>query len=119
MFNHPGSKIKGLAKVLFVLFVIAFSISGVITIYLGIDSEEYWLVAVGVLGIGLGILIAWLSVLFMFAYGSLVDDVQNIRTKLEYMSYQQSYLQNFQQPGYQPPYQQSYPQPDYPQDYQP
>ena len=108
MFNKPGSKIKGLAKVIFVILVIAFSLGGAYAIYMGIDYEEFWLIPAGLAGIGVGILIAWLSVLFMYAFGSMVDDVEQIRLRMDNQGFQNNY-----QTDYQPSYPQSYP------DYQP
>ena len=116
MFNKPGSKIKGLAKVIFVIQVIAFSLGGAYAIYMGIDYEEFWLIPVGLAGIGVGILIAWLSVLFMYAFGSMVDDVEQIRIRLDNQGFQNNYQTDYQsnlQPDYQTDYPQSYP------DYQP
>ena len=92
MFNRPGSKIKGLAKVLFVLQIIAFSLGGVYLIFMGAQTSRYsseggLLILAGVAAIGVGILIAWLSVLFIYAYGSMVDDVESIRTAMIHQAY--------------------------------
>ena len=123
MFNNPGGKIQGLAKVLFVLGVIAYSIGGIVLIVMGVQaSNSYytrdmaWMFYVGgVLAIGVGVLISWLGVLFMFAFGNLVENVERIRSKLDYQSYQNAY----QQTNYSQDYQQTAYSPSYPQNYQP
>ena len=63
MFKNPGGKIKKLAKLIFAIELILFIIGGILTILIGIIS-------------------AWLSVLAMFAYGSMVEDVEEIRNHL-------------------------------------
>lgn len=131
MFNNPGGKIQGLAKVLFVLGVIGYSIGGIILIVMGIQaSNSYyddmaWMYYVGgVLAIGVGVLISWLGVLFMFAFGNLVENVERIRSKLDYQSYQNAYQQtnysqDYPQTNYSQDYQQTAYSPSYPQNYQP
>ncbi len=131
MFNNPGGKIQGLAKVLFVLGVIGYSIGGIILIVMGVQASnsyyarEAWMFYVGgVLAIGVGVLISWLGVLFMFAFGNLVENVERIRSKLDYQSYQNAYQQtnysqDYPQTNYSQDFQQTAYSPSYPQNYQP
>ena len=79
MFNNPGGKIKGLAKVLFVIMIVVYAIAGIIMIAQGARYGQAGMILVGILSIGLGVLIAWLSVLFTYAFGSIVEDVEKIR----------------------------------------
>ena len=84
MFNNPGGKIKGLAKVIYWIMLIIYIIGGIGLIIAGINqggSESALFIVGGVLVIGVGILFAWLSVLFMYAFGSLVEDVMLIRER--------------------------------------
>ena len=83
MFNNPGGKIKGLAKVLFWLLLIFYIIGGIAMIIIGIDQDLIELTLGGVVTIGLGFLFAWLSVLFTYAFGSVVEDVEKIRKSIE------------------------------------
>lgn len=78
MFNNPGGKIKGLAIFIFIINLIIFIVGGIGLIVYGVQ-EETILIAAGVATILVGILIAWLSVLFIYAYGSLIEDVEEIR----------------------------------------
>lgn len=116
MFKNPGAKIKALAIVFFVLLFLGSLGGGGYLIYLGIDYSHNELLLYGILAILVGFLVAWLSVLFMYAFGSMVDDVQTIRTRLEYQSYQPSFQQSYQ-PPYQPAYQPN-PAPNYQQTYE-
>ena len=79
MFKNPGGKIKGLAKVIFIVLCALYVIAGIVMIVAGIAREELLYIPVGLVTIGVGILIAWLSVLFLYAYGSMVEDVARIR----------------------------------------
>lgn len=83
MFNNPGGKIKGLAKVLFYLMLIIYVIGGIGMIVFAFQQEVYALIAAGIGVILLGILLAWLTVLFTYAYGSMVEDVKLIRERLD------------------------------------
>lgn len=88
MFNNPGGKIKKLAKFIFVIELILFIIGGLIMIASGLfmvsssDPASIALIIGGILTILIGIVSAWLSVLAMFAYGSMVEDVEEIRNHL-------------------------------------
>ncbi len=68
MFNNVGDKIKGLAMTTFIIGTIAAVLLGIAVI---VVNEE--LALVGVLIIGLGILIAWLSNLLLYGFGELVE----------------------------------------------
>ena len=85
MFKHPGKKIKNLAIVVFVVLFVMSWVAGALTalaVY-----EELGRLAVsflaGVLIAVLGCLSAWISALFTFAFGNLVDDVQAIKARLD------------------------------------
>lgn len=68
MFKRPGLLLKKLALGSFLVESIGAFITGII---LAIEVEEFWLFLVISIG---GILFAWLSALFLFAFGHLVDN---------------------------------------------
>lgn len=82
MFENVGKKIKGLCKIVFIVLVSITVISAIYIIASMIitDNAEFkdYLVAllVCVLIIGVGTLLAWLTVLFLYAFGELVDTNQ-------------------------------------------
>ena len=77
MFNNPGGKIKGFAIVVFVINILAFLVLGIVLI------SEVESVALGLLTILVGAVISWLSVLFIYAYGNMVEDVEVIRKSID------------------------------------
>ena len=84
MFKNPGRKLKGIAKVVFALLLIVYVIIGV-AIMLGVMpvGDNYLdgatAIVVGVVLILVGILIAWLSSIALYAAGAAVDDIQTIK----------------------------------------
>ena len=95
MFKEIGKKIKGLAKILFVLGIIISVICGIasctgivgtVTIASGADAPEPAALIIGIIAflivLLVGILISYLSVLFTYAFGELVDKVDEIEKKI-------------------------------------
>ena len=84
MFKNPGRKLKGIAKVVFALLLIVYVIIGV-AIMLGVMpvGDNYLdgatAIVAGVVLILVGILIAWLSSIALYAAGAAVDDIQTIK----------------------------------------
>ena len=89
MFKRVGSKVKTLAKVLFVLQVVFYSLGGLALIVGGIiygsaiaRYSEYSVLIIiggivgGIFYIGLGILFAWLSVLVIYATGEAAEKAE-------------------------------------------
>lgn len=89
MFNNIGKKIKGLAKFLFWVVVIAAIIGGFLVILQGIGNshsssgEKIGAVIGGLLVIGLGIVFAWLQNFLLYGYGELIDCSQKMLRILE------------------------------------
>ncbi len=92
MFKEIGKKIKGLAKILFVLGIIISVICGIVSCT-GIvgtatiaDAPEPAALIIGIIAflivLLIGILISYLSVLFTYAFGELVDKVDEIEKKI-------------------------------------
>ena len=82
MFNNPGAKIKGLAKTFFWIVVVAFAVA---VLALGADelfeSMEGILLGVGILVVGVGV--AYISALFLAAFGELVETNTQIKESNE------------------------------------
>ena len=71
MFDNIGKKIKSLAVIITRVEFAAFIIAGI-----ALMIEEEFLI--GLLVGGLGCLFAWLTSFFIYAFGELVDKVQDI-----------------------------------------
>lgn len=85
MFKNPGRKLKGIAKVVFALLLIVYVILAV-AIMLGVmpvgDSgtlDGAAAIVTGIVLILVGLLIAWLSSIAIYAAGAAVDDLQTIK----------------------------------------
>ncbi len=87
MFHNPGKKVKGIAIALFVILLIAFVLGGVYLIMNGrwVLGDRTLGVVAGVAAIVVGFLLAWFNAVYLYAWGSMVDDVQQIREKLDSM----------------------------------
>ena len=85
MFNQPGKKIQKLAIVVFVILLIfdllfAFGISSFFDSRAGIS----WIgTVIGFIIIVIGAIISWVSVIILYSFGCLVEDVEYIRTRLD------------------------------------
>lgn len=79
MFDNIGKKIKGLAKFFFALGVIVTVIAGISNIALGADSwEGEYLIAIGIIYIVLGPIIAWAASFVLYGFGELIDKTCDI-----------------------------------------
>lgn len=76
MFNNPGGKLKTYAKVLFWIGAITAIISGLsVGAMVGnIFDSAFAAILVGLIIIAIGILLAWLSVIAVYAFGVLVEN---------------------------------------------
>ena len=88
MFNNIGRKIKGLAKVLFWIVVIAGVICGFLIMITGFSgsgnsNDKIGGFIVGILVIGFSVLLAWLQNFLLYGYGELIDCSQKILRILE------------------------------------
>lgn len=69
MYNNIGGKIKGLAKIIFIIEAIA----AIITAIFLIATNEY-LVGVGLIVLFAGPLVAWISSWLLFGFGQLIEN---------------------------------------------
>ncbi len=86
MFNNPGKKVKGIAIVLFVILLVAYVLAGIYFITYGwrqFGDRTLGIIA-GVASIALGFLFSWISAIFLYAWGNMVDDIQTIKERLEF-----------------------------------
>ena len=83
MFKNPGKKLKGLAKWIFWISMIIYILMGVAVMFgaevNGSSLEGVGAYVAGALVIAVGVLMAWLSGIFIYAAGSAVDDLQAIK----------------------------------------
>ncbi len=76
MFENIGSKIKGLAKTIFIILVIIvfMAVCAIIITSRG-DSMSY---LIALLTAVVGCVVSWLSVIILYAFGELVDNSTKI-----------------------------------------
>ena len=82
MFYNMGKKIRALAVTLCWIGIGVFVISGLVAICLGFASHTLGLIALGILVLILGPLFSWLSIFVLYAFGDLVENVQEIKEQL-------------------------------------
>lgn len=77
MFKNIGGRIKGLAKTFYTIGVVLSCLVAAAAIIAGILSEEPTILIACIVGgavyIGLGVLIAWLSNIMLYAFGQQVE----------------------------------------------
>lgn len=73
MYDNIGGKIKGLAKIIFIVEAIAAAISGLALI---VSNEET--VFAGLLAVILGPVAAWVSSWLLYGFGEIVEKVSEI-----------------------------------------
>ena len=79
MFEDVGKKLQFIAKIVTWIGIALSIISGMVVIVNAIDNNQGGLALVGLLFMGVGSLVSWLSSLVFYAYGEIVDNaVQNI-----------------------------------------
>ena len=71
MFENVGRKIKGLAKVLFWVEVVIFCIVGFVSM---VENS----VLAGLLFIAMGVLGGWISAMFLYGFGEIIDKLTDI-----------------------------------------
>ena len=78
MYDNIGGKIKGLAKVIFIIEAIGTIIAGIVLLITG-DLALF-----GLLILICGPLVAWVSSWILYAFGELVEDVGTIRYQVQH-----------------------------------
>ena len=78
LFGNIGKKIKLVAKVCFWIELVASVLLGIILIAVGVEENWAFLVALGFMCFLLAPVVAWLSSLFLYSYGQMVDNSDKI-----------------------------------------
>lgn len=73
MFNNIGEKIKGVAVFLFILEIIVFAVLGVVIMT---NGGPY--IAIGFAVVVVGVIVAFLSVMILFAYGQITSNTDKL-----------------------------------------
>ena len=84
MFNNPGKKIKGLAKLSFVIGLVVSVALAIVMFAIAEDSyvEAPFIIA-GLLCIIVGPFLSWLSSIAVYGFGELVENSTQIKDHLE------------------------------------
>ena len=100
MFNNPGKKLKSLAKFIFWLSIILYTLAAVGAylneVEINSPGSTIGLIIVAVLGVLIGLLIGWLSSILVYAFGELIEDVHSMRKKISRIEYKLSKIPVFQ-----------------------
>ena len=78
MFNEVGDKLKSLSRIVCWLGIIASCIYGLYLIFIGLSQESELFLLEGVIFCVLGSLSSWLSSLFIFGFGIIVESAENL-----------------------------------------
>ena len=79
MFNNPGKKIKGYAKVIFWLIEFFVFVTTITIIFAASRSNSLGIgVFIGLLLFAIGTIAAWITTLFLVAYGEMIDDIEQL-----------------------------------------
>ena len=78
MFYNAGGRIKILAKVIFVLSILLSILAWVFLMCRGLESESIFLFIVSFLVLLVGISLSWLNSIFIYAFGSFVENTAYI-----------------------------------------
>lgn len=83
MFDNIGQKIQKVAKVIVWINIVSFILSGFAMICYALSDFEYlwWLIFLAPVWVILGFIISWLSVITLYGFGQLVEDVRIIRQR--------------------------------------
>lgn len=81
LFNNPGKKVQTLAKIIFWVIIIVFVIAAV-GIAEANDVTVIGHIVLICIGALFGSFVGWLNSIVLYAFGSLVDDVQVLRFTL-------------------------------------
>ena len=73
MYDNIGKKLKGFAKTIFAICLIASVIGGIAI--MAIDGD---LAIIGIIVMAVGILVSWISTWFLYGFGEIVDKVCDI-----------------------------------------
>ena len=73
MYDNIGGKLKGLAKVLFIVPAIAAVLAGIVLM-----STDEHLILYGLLVMVVGPIVAWISSWFLYGFGELIDKACDI-----------------------------------------
>ena len=82
MFENVGEKIMKYAQIIFWIGVALSALTFVVMFVIAIDDEEGIMFLYGLLAGGLGVLGSWISSLFLYAFGQLVDDVNILNYRI-------------------------------------
>ncbi len=77
MFKNIGKQVKFLAKLFAGILIFSAVVGGISLIISGITEKTAFTLFIGVLVVAFGILSAWISNIFIYAFGELVDSTTN------------------------------------------
>lgn len=69
MYDNIGSKIKTLAKVIFIIIASLSLIAGVLILFI-VDNGFI----IGILTVGIGVLLSWVGTFFLYGFGQLIEN---------------------------------------------
>lgn len=91
MFKNVGKKIKLYAKVLFIIQMVISIIAALVLITAAMDfvgdtdGLSLLFIPLILIGMGISILLAYLSVMFLYAYGEITDNTADLKRGMDYL----------------------------------
>ena len=83
MFKNPGKQIQTIALFIFVILFIALLVAGIMVVNIFFFKDTYS-VLLYIAVVILALLIAGFSTIFLYAYGTLIENVEILRKNSEY-----------------------------------
>lgn len=83
MYKNVGKKIQTLAKVIAWIGIVFFIILGGLSLYGGLNTADYNMIAQGIFCLLFGPLVSWLSSLTLVGFGKLIQTTEETKAEVE------------------------------------
>lgn len=79
-FKNSGKRIQNLAEIIFTIEVVFAIIGGTVMAIHGISQKEFLPIVIAPFAVAASIGFAWLSTIFMFGFGELIENTRNLKS---------------------------------------
>ena len=82
-FEDAGARLKNIINAVFTIEIVLHCIAAFVLLIMSIDSEEFGMFLLGLIGLALSLGLSWLGLLAIAAFADLVIDTNEIKTQLQ------------------------------------
>lgn len=82
-FEDAGIRLKNIINAVFTIEIVLHCIAAFVLLIMSIDSEEFGMFLLGLIGLALSLGLSWLGLLAIAAFADLVIDTNEIKTQLQ------------------------------------